>query len=494
MQKTQSQPTLAAETAAPFGRGPLALWLVLGGLLALRIAGLLWSKTDLFFDEAQYWAWAKAPAFGYYSKPPLIAWIIWLTTALFGDAEWAVRLSSPLLHTLTAFLVGRLGARLYDERVGFWAAITFATLPAVSLSSLLVSTDVPLLTAWAATLLALCRFLATRGMGAAMLFGLALGVGLNAKYAMAYLPLCLLLYAAITRERRWVLRHAGTWSAFAIGATCLLPNLWWNYRNGFATLAHTGDNANWTGTLFHPVKFLEFFAAQFGVFGPVLFAVLLILAVRRAPWGRPADRFLLMFSLPILAAISLQALLSRAHANWAATAYVAATILVVAVLCRPATRRLRNLSLILHAAIALAIPVSSAFAPSVVLPGGRQVYARVLGWHELADKLRTVAAERKVDTLVFDTRKSIAEMLYYMRDDRLRLVAWPPEGRPTDHFEMTRPYKPDGRPAIVVTPVPRPKQVLARYPNAERLTPVPVPRAITSGGSMHLFAISGKEP
>jgi hypothetical protein len=47
----------------------LTLAIALAGLLALRIVGLWFNQTDLFFDEAQYWSWGKEPAFGYYSKP-----------------------------------------------------------------------------------------------------------------------------------------------------------------------------------------------------------------------------------------------------------------------------------------------------------------------------------------------------------------------------------------------------------------------------------------
>ena len=53
---------------------------------------------ELFFDEAQYWAWGQEPAFGYYTKPPLIAWIIGATTSLCGDTPFCVRLPSPLMH------------------------------------------------------------------------------------------------------------------------------------------------------------------------------------------------------------------------------------------------------------------------------------------------------------------------------------------------------------------------------------------------------------
>ena len=71
-------------------------------ITALRIVALIISPAELGPDEAQYWVWSRTPDFGYFSKPPMIAWVIGLTTSVFGNGEWAVRLGAPLLHLGTA--------------------------------------------------------------------------------------------------------------------------------------------------------------------------------------------------------------------------------------------------------------------------------------------------------------------------------------------------------------------------------------------------------
>ena len=58
-------------------------------LIAATTAARSWfvasGQLDLAQDEAQYWDWAQDLSWGYYSKPPGIAALIWLSTALFGD-------------------------------------------------------------------------------------------------------------------------------------------------------------------------------------------------------------------------------------------------------------------------------------------------------------------------------------------------------------------------------------------------------------------------
>jgi len=77
-----------------------AIFIFLFRLLALKIM-----KIDLFFDEAYYWYWSKHLAWGYYSKPPFIAFIIKIFTSIFGDNIYGVKIASNLFYTLSAIYV-----------------------------------------------------------------------------------------------------------------------------------------------------------------------------------------------------------------------------------------------------------------------------------------------------------------------------------------------------------------------------------------------------
>ena len=437
------------------------VWLLAGALallLAVRLTALLVNRTDLFFDEAQYWSWSEAPAFGYYSKPPLIAWVIRMATGVCGASEACVRLPSALLHTATAVVIYVVGRRLYDGRVGVWAALGYATLPGVSLSAGIISTDVPLLLFWALALLAWTALLQERSWWPALLLGLALGLGLNAKYAMAYFVLSAAIHVAITPAARPILRDPRLWVALAIGVAGILPNVAWNMQNQFATVAHTADNANLGGRLINPLKMLEFLGAQFGVFGPVLFGALGVIVWRAARRGLPEpDRMLLAFALPVLAIVTVIAFISRAHANWAAVSYVAASVLVTATLVREASWRLLRGSLALHAVLVLAIAVATAQAGRFRLPSGVDPFARTLGWKALADETRSAleAARRAgqpFKAVLTDDRSVTAELLYYMRAEPTPVVAWRGRGRPRDHYELSRPFTPAiGEPVLLVS-------------------------------------------
>ena len=200
---------------------------MLAGVLAITGLRLIWlalQPADLYPDEAQYWFWAQHPAFGYYSKPPLVAWLIALTTGVFGDSEFAIRLSAPLLHAGVAAFVYGVGSRLYDARIGLWSALAYASLPGASVSAFIISTDAPLLLCWAAALYAFIRARNEAGWGWWIAVGVACGLGLLAKYAMSYWMLSALGYVLALRDERRHLRPLR--AALGIGLVLYSPNFW----------------------------------------------------------------------------------------------------------------------------------------------------------------------------------------------------------------------------------------------------------------------------
>jgi 4-amino-4-deoxy-L-arabinose transferase-like glycosyltransferase len=413
---------------------------MLAGMLAitgLRLLWLAWQPADLYPDEAQYWVWSQQLAFGYYSKPPLVAWLIGLTTGLFGDSEFAIRLSAPLLHAAAAAFVYGIGARLYDGRVGFWSALTYASLPGVSVSAFIISTDAVLLPCWAAALYAFIRAREEGGSGWWIGVGLAAGLGLLAKYAMAYWMLSALGCVLLVREER---RHVAPLLA-SLGLALLIyaPNFWWNWSNGFASYLHTRDNAALNGPLFHPDAFIEFLGSQFAVFGPLLLASLILLSANSRNFVEPRARLLAVFALPTLVMMLAVSFLSRAHANWAAPTYVSATVLVVAWALRRGWRRIVIVSVALHlaAAVLLFTGREAAVAVGLQVPAEYDPLRRLRGWRELGREVGAALAAHPGLTLFADDRELLAALIYYIRPHPFDAAKWQLAGHARDQWDLT---------------------------------------------------------
>lgn len=458
-----SGPTAALTPQSPLIAPWTAALVLVGALTLARLIALFLTPLELYPDEAQYWVWAQSPAFGYYSKPPLIAWLIGATTALGGDSEPFVRLSSPLLHAVAALSLFKAGERLFDARTGLWAAVIYSLMPGVQLSAGVASTDAALLCALSLALWAVAalgwrdeapqRSARTRH-GTALALGVAVGLALLSKYAALYFLAGLALHALVHRRGGLLWSVPRVMLAALAALVLIAPNLIWNALNDFATVSHTADNANWTaGALFHPLKMLEFVASQFGVFGPVPFAILAMLSVGAARTRKlePRASLLLTLALVPIVIVTIQALVSRAHANWAAAAYVPASVLVAHyILARgqQVQRRLKAAIVIPQGAIA-AVFILAACLPSLAdAIGLAGSFKRARGW-EATTRLALSAAETLEEpvSLVVDDRFTFNALRYYGRDrigpaEGPRLLILPSRAGPDSQAEIDAPLTP----------------------------------------------------
>jgi len=404
-------------------RSALALTLL---LTLLRLLALRASPLELYPDEAQYWVWSRTLAWGYFSKPPMIAWLIAASTAAFGDAEPFVRLSSPLLHAAAGLWIYAAGRRLYGAGVGLAALLIYALMPAVQLGAFVVSTDTPLC-AFLAAALWLYAMLQPPAARAKVLIAAGLGAGLGlaflSKYAALYALIGIGLHLALAKEARRAWSFAP--AAAAIGAFLVVagPNLAWNAAHGFATVAHTADNADLgSRRVFDLRPLLEFLGAQFGVFGPVPFAVLaggaVGLAVRRRL--QASDLLLLCWAAPPLVIIIAEAVIARAHANWAVAAYVPGSILVAAWLLRWRRRRLLAATAIGQALVAVAILAGLTHPKLADSVGLANALKRLRGWREMAEQFvqqgQIEALAGPLTAAAVDDRFLFNEMAYYGRN------------------------------------------------------------------------------
>lgn len=434
--------------ALPYTR--FALWF-LAILTLVRIGVVFATPTELGPDEAQYWLWSQQLAWGYSSKPPMIAWLIGLTTHFGGDGEAWIRLSSPVLHAGTALALMALAQRLYGAAAGLWAVLIYSLMPGVQLSAGLISTDAPLLFFWS---LGLWFYLNLRERGRisdAIGLGVALGLAALSKYAALYFLLGIVLDVIRHRSVRRTV-EGRSWVAMLLAfAIVIAPNLIWNAHHGFAALAHTADNANWGAKqLFNFGEAVSFAGEQFGVFGPVPFVLLLIALLTRA---RPEHRWLKGFIWPALVLVLLQAFISRAHANWAGVAYAAAPVLVAGLIVERRWRTLPVLGLGVQAVMGIALimcVLSPSFADTI---GAGKSFKRARGWAQTAVAVAAVQKQYGPFTAIAcDNRLTFNELAYYGRNLGVKpLRMWLKDGA-HNHAERFAPLMvADGQRVLIVS-------------------------------------------
>ena len=398
----------------------LSVHIVVGVLISVTAARLLaitLSPLGPGVDEAQYWLWGQNLQFGYYSKPPLIAWLLGMVDALFGQSETSLRASGPILHMITSLILWRTGQLLAGEWCGRIAALLWLALPAVGLGSFVMSTDSVMLPLWAA---ALYFILAGQHRPGAYLrymaaAGISVGFASLAKYAGLYFLPCLILFLLITGDK--ALPRAKGFAIFLAGVLLASSPTWlWNLSNEFITFYHLSENANLEKQSYSFVSLGKFFVAQFGVIGPISFFVLLAL-----PYYRQLRVGLIgglhAFIWPILIFICVQAFLSEANANWAVASTPAAVLLLASALTCLSGQWPAKLifpALLVNLFLTACLGVILAAGSFGALTPKSDPLRRLRGWDELAIETDRLAREAEAKTLIAYSRASAALLHWHL--------------------------------------------------------------------------------
>ena len=303
-----------------------ALFLALA-LFLLRIAFL--AKPDLFPEEAYYWNYAVHLDIGYLDHPPMVAWLIHLGTAFFGDGEFGVRVPLILCTLATAFFTFRLADLLFDRRAAWMAVLLVQLLPFFFLTGFMITPDAPLTACWAGALYFLALSLLREKASAWLGLGICLGLGMLSKYTIALLgPATLLFITLDARARRWW-RHPAPYAAVLLSIAIFSPVIVWNARREWASFAFQSANRVAEARRFSTHELL---LAILALLTPVI--MLLAWKVLRGAPGDDSRRrlFARIYTLVPLSVFVLFSLTHRVKLNWTGPLWLAVLPAVATVL------------------------------------------------------------------------------------------------------------------------------------------------------------------
>ena len=87
---------------------------ILAVLLVVRLCYLVpfLAQFDLAADECYYWDWGRRLAWGYYSKPPMIGWLMGAVARLKSNSLMGIRICALLMATCSLWMLHQLAFRL----------------------------------------------------------------------------------------------------------------------------------------------------------------------------------------------------------------------------------------------------------------------------------------------------------------------------------------------------------------------------------------------
>lgn len=416
------------------------LYLSLFVISLFRIYYILHAPLDLGPDEAHYWEWSRRLDISYYSKGPMIAYLIFIGTQIFGDQVIGIRIMAVIFSLLSSLFLYLIGKRFYDEKAGVVSAVLFQIIPLFSTFGVIFTIDSPFIFFW---IVSLYLFTRAADIGSSLnppeqtgygdspgkerggevlswiLLGFAIGLGLLTKYTMAFFVLSGFLYLLSSREKRGLLLTRGPHLAWILSLVVFSPVILWNMNHDWVTIRHTAGQAHLSeGFQISIDSFIEFLGSQFGVITPLL---LVFMAV--ALWKLRktfAGGFLLWFSFPVVAFFLLKSLQAKVQANWALPGFITGVIAFSAYSLQGIHLWGRGRKILLYVSIILAFAVTAvAHYPSVLgLPVNLDPSARLRGWKELGAEVTKIHEQMSSShpVFIFSDRYQIAsELAFYVR-------------------------------------------------------------------------------
>lgn len=461
-------PTRAAETSAIPATAEAATSergesLFRYGCFALIAAGLLINFTyiayncplDLSGDEAHYWDWSRHLDISYYSKGPLVAYVIAggraLADSLLGGLDLppaaVVRLPAVLLGALTSLGLIVLGRDMGLSWRGVLLALAIcASVPMFTVGAVLMTIDAPFLCAWIWAHALIAKTLKReRTWGWWFAAGIVVAIGILAKYTMVLIYAVIGVSILLRPDLRKRLLTKASVAGGLLGLVGFVPIAIWNARHGWVSIRHVAGQAGVSGGGgFNIGGPIEYITSQLGVGNPVwviLIVLLLVQAVRsrrhRKASANGARALLTISTIVVFAVFFAFSFFTKIQPNWPAPALMTGAVLIAAwamhgdrtALVQQRLNRVLACGIVLGLAIAGLGRRSDVLAPLLgrltanapaweLTPAAKyDPAARLRGWHELGtavgEVVRAQSADDAAPIVLADDYQVSSELAFY---------------------------------------------------------------------------------
>ena len=290
-------------------------------------------------DEVYYIAYALYPAISHFDHPPMVGFLIQLTTLnLAYISEFFIRLGPLMLGTISVFLIYLIGKNLKNERTGLIVAyLATASIYITVICGVFILPDSPMVFFSLLSFYFFSKFIPNSRDEAKktdiILAFIFFGLAIYSKYQSIFLGFGVLLYILFF-NRQW-------FKCFLMYLCALIPLFflglifYWNYQHNFISFTYQGDRVSLLSFNFKPLYFLRELGGEIGYYNPINF-IIILLAIFSFKKRKFIERnnywFILFCSIPLILTVLYFSLYRATLPHWVGISYVYLFILAAAYL------------------------------------------------------------------------------------------------------------------------------------------------------------------
>lgn len=294
------------------------------------------TTTELGADEVYYWSFASKLQWNYFDHPPMVAWLIRLTTAnLFFHNELSVRLGAIICSSISTWLIFKLGTLINNPQSGWFAALLYtASFYCSIVSGTNVMPDSPQMVFWLSSIILLIKISRSVEDRPSVnrlwyFFGLSTGLCMMSKVHGIFLWIGALLYVLFI-NREW-LKSRAVYFAALISLVIVSPIIMWNFQNDFITYKFHSARVNPFGQGIDLLGFAKVIFGQAASNNPINFFLIYssIIWVFKGsiPIEKREAKILLFCSIPLILFMLVVSLFMETFPYWPGPAYSSLLIL-----------------------------------------------------------------------------------------------------------------------------------------------------------------------
>jgi len=217
-------------------------------------------------DELLYLAEGRYVALGFMEVPPMLSVFAWLTNLFGGTLFWIKfwpSLFGAVTLVFTCLIAAEFGGKIFAQLIAGLGIMSGAYLR----MHFLFQPNALEIFFWTLSIYFLVRFIKTNGTK--FLYGFVFSLVLSwwSKYTVAFFAAGVVIGLLLSKYRYLFLRKK-IYTAIVLGLLLILPNVWWQYDNGWPLIFHMRELQETQLKHLNPIGFL---ADQLLYLVPVLF-------------------------------------------------------------------------------------------------------------------------------------------------------------------------------------------------------------------------------
>ena len=419
---------------------------VLTGIFVLRVGYLFCNGLDLIGDESYYWDWSRRLDWCYYSKPPMVAWLIAAFTGLGGDYTAVVRIPAVVLGTVFLGYLYATTKAFYSPKAGALAVLLILAMPLNVLANFIMTIDPPLYCFWIMSLYYLRRALFDHHKTAWFWAGVTTGAALLSKQVALLLPVMLVCFLLLNKQRHPLFKREFLWYLLPV-IVSLLPIIFWNQQHDWVMFGHSKGHFGIKETITFTARLQQagsFVLYQLLLVTPVFFIIILMMAFKasiRFSRLSPEEQFLMLMGPVLLLGILLLGLVQKLQGNWSIPFYFSALILLCGQFLSGSWKQSLRIGLVLGY-----LMVSLTYALPILIQTFNlhntpvDPTARFRHWEEAAESIEAVRRKILPDTkgtlVIALGHRFLASQLAFYLSDHPYVYRYEDSGRITSQYEV----------------------------------------------------------